>query len=133
METKDNRHKYEAVLQGVATLRSEQPKESKMEDLAEEPTEAQPQEQTTTRIRCSGAARRRYKKHLQREAGERAVQSGTQQTDAAATPPGTGEGGPSRAAKHSQSDPSTPSPSGVQTKKNPKSLSRKPMLRWLLV
>jgi hypothetical protein len=43
MGTKENRHKYEAVLQGVATLCSEQPKESK-EDLGEEPVEAQPQE-----------------------------------------------------------------------------------------
>jgi hypothetical protein len=60
MGTKGNRQKYEAVLQGVATLCSERPKESKEEDLGEEPVEAQPQEPETIRIRYSGAARRRY-------------------------------------------------------------------------
>jgi hypothetical protein len=44
METKENKNKYEAVLQGVATLCSEQPKESKKEDLGKQPAEAQPQE-----------------------------------------------------------------------------------------
>ena len=91
MGTKENRRKYEAVLQGVATLCSERPKESKKEDLGKEPAEAQPQEPKTIRIRYSGAARRRHKKQLQREAGERAVQAGTQQTDAAAVPPGNVE------------------------------------------
>jgi hypothetical protein len=99
MDTKDNQHKYEAVLQGMATLCSEQVKESEMEDLGEELAEAQPQEPKTTCIRYSGAARCRYKKQLQREAGEWAVKAGTQQTDAAATPSGTGEGSPSRAVK----------------------------------
>ena len=117
MGTKENRRKYEAVLQGVATLCSERPKESKKEDLGKEPAEAQPQEPKTIRIRYSGAARRRHKKQLQREAGERAVQAGTQQTDAAAIPPGTGEQGPSRAAKRSRLDSSIPSPSGVQQTK----------------
>jgi hypothetical protein len=112
METKEIRRKYEAVLQGVPTLCSERPKESKKEDLGEEPAEAQPQETKTTRIRYSGVARRRHKKQLQREAGERAVQAGTQQTDAAAIPPGNGEQGPSRAAKRSRLDSSIPSPSG---------------------
>ena len=120
MGTKENRHKYEAVLQGVATLCSERPKESKKEDLGKEPAEAQPQEPKTIRIRYSGAARRRHKKQLQKEAGERAVQAGTQQTDAAAIPPGTGEQGPSRAAKRSRLDSSIPSPSGVQQTKKPK-------------
>ena len=96
MGTKENRRKYEAVLHGVATLCSKRPKESKEEDLGEEPAETQPK---TPRIRYSGAARRRHKKQLQREAGERALQAGTQQTDAAAIPPGNGEQGPSRAAK----------------------------------
>jgi hypothetical protein len=73
LETKENRHKYEAVLKGVATLCSERPKESKKEDLGEEPAEAQPQEPKTIRKRYSGAARRRHKKQQQREAGERAV------------------------------------------------------------
>ena len=91
MGIKENRHKYEAAVQGVATLCSERPKESKKEDLGKEPAEAQPQEPKTIRIRYSGAARRRHKKQLQREAGERAVQAGTQQTDAAAVPPGNVE------------------------------------------
>jgi hypothetical protein len=94
----------------VATLCSERPKESKKEDLGEEPAEAQPQEPKTIRIRYSGAARRRHKKQQQREAGERAVQAVTQQTDAAAVPPATREPGPSRAAKHSRLDSSIPSP-----------------------
>jgi hypothetical protein len=63
--------------------------------------------------------RRRHKEQLQREAGERAVQAGTQ-TDAAAIPPGTGEQGPSRATKCSQLDSSIPSPSGVQHTTKPK-------------
>ena len=91
MGTKENRHKYDAVIQGVATLCSERPKKSKEEDLGKEPVEAQPQEPKTIRVRYSGAARHRHKKTLQREAGERAVQAGTQQTDAAAVPPGNGE------------------------------------------
>jgi hypothetical protein len=119
METKENKNKYEAVLQGVATLCSERPKESKEEDLGKEPAEAQPQESTTTRKRYSGAARRRYKKQQQREAGERAVQAGTQQTDAAAISPGPGKQGPSRAVKRSRLDSSIPSPSGGQIKKSP--------------
>jgi hypothetical protein len=131
MGTKGNRHKYEAVVQGVATLCSERPKETKKEDLGEEPAEAQRQEPKTTRIRYSGAARGRHKKQLQRKAGERAVQAGTQQTDAA-IPRVNGEQGPSRAVKRSRLDSSIPSPSSVQkTKKNLKSLSRKPTLRWL--
>jgi hypothetical protein len=117
MGTKENRHKYEAVLQGVATLCSERPKESKTKDLGEQPAEAQPQEPKTTRIRYSGAARRRHRKQLQREAGERAVQAGNQQTNAAAVPLGTGEQGPSRAVKRSRLDSSIPSPSGVQQTK----------------
>jgi hypothetical protein len=44
METKEIENRYEAVLQGVATLCSERPKESKKEDLGKEPAEAQPQE-----------------------------------------------------------------------------------------
>jgi hypothetical protein len=120
MGTKENRRKYEAVLHGVATLCSERPKESKKEDLGEEPDEAQPQEPKTTRIRYSGAAKRRHKKQQQREAGERAVQSGTQQTDAAAIPPGNGKQGPSRAVKRSRLDSSIPIHSGVQKTKKPK-------------
>ena len=101
----------------MVTRCSERPKESEIDDLGEKPAMAQPQESRTTRLRYSGAVRRRYKKQLQREDGERAVQAGTQQTDA--NPPVTEEGGPSRAAKCSRSDPSTPSPSGVeQTKKS---------------
>jgi hypothetical protein len=120
MGTKENRYKYEAVLQGVATLCSERQKESKKDDLGEEPAEAQPQEPKTTRIRYSRVARRRHKKQLQREAGEWAVQAVTQQTDAAAIPPATGEQGPSRAARRLRLDSSIPSPSGVQQTKKPK-------------
>jgi hypothetical protein len=108
-----NQNKHEAVLQGVATLCSKRPKESKTDDLGEKPATAQPQESRTTRARYSGAARSRYKKQLQREAEERAVQAGTQLPDEAANPPGTEEGGPSRASKRSRSDSSTPSLSGV--------------------
>ena len=93
-----------AVLQGVATLCSERPKESKKEDLGKEPAEAQPQESATTRKRYSGAARRRYKKQQQREVGERAVQAVTQQTDAAAISPGSREQGPTRAVRRSRLD-----------------------------
>ena len=66
-----------------------------------------------------GAARCRHKKQLRKEAGERAVQATTQQTDTAANPPRTEEGSPSRAGKHSRSHPSTPSPSGAQQTKKP--------------
>ena len=118
METEENKNRYEAVLQGVATLCSERPKESK--DLGKQPAEAQPQESTTTRKRYSGATRRRYKKQQQRKAGERAVQAGIQQTDAAAISPGPGEQGPSRAVKRSRLDSSIPSPSGIQVTKKPK-------------
>jgi hypothetical protein len=120
METEENKNRYEAVLQGVATLCSERPKESKKENLGKQPAEAQPQESTTTRKRYSGAARHRYKKQQQREAGEWAVQAGTQQTNAAAISPGPGEQGPSRAVKCSRLDSSIPSPSGVQVTKKPK-------------
>jgi hypothetical protein len=116
----DNQNQYEAVLQGVATLCSKRPKESKTDDLEEEPAKGQPQGSRTSQVRYSAAARCRYKKHLQKETGEWAVQASTQQTDAAVNPPGTEEGGPSKAAKHSQSDPSTPSPSGVEQTKKPK-------------
>jgi hypothetical protein len=133
METKENENRYEAVLQGVATLCSKRPKESKKENLGKEPAEAQPQESTTTRKRYRGAARRRHKKQQQRKAGERAVQAVTQQTDAAAISPGPGEQGPSRAVKRSLVDSRTPSPSGVQQTKNPKSLSRERTLRRLQV
>ena len=129
---RQNQNKHEALLQGVATLCSERPNESKTDDLGEEPAKAQPQESRTTCARYSRAVRSRYKKQLQREAGKRAVQAGTQLPDAAANPPGTEEGGPSRAAKGSRSDLSTPSPSGVQKKKT-QSLSRNPMLRRLLI
>jgi hypothetical protein len=120
METKEIENRYEAVLQGVATLCSERLKESKKEDLGKEPAEAQPQESATTRKRYSGAARRRHKKQQQREAGERAVQAVTQQTDAAAISPGSGKQGLSRAVKRSWLDSSIPSPSGEQITKKPK-------------
>jgi hypothetical protein len=103
METKEIENRYETVLQGVATLCSERPKESK-EDLGKEPAEVQPQASATIRKRYSRAARRRHKKQQQREAGERAVRAVTQQTDAAAISPGSGEQGPSRAVKHSRLD-----------------------------
>ena len=61
--------------------------------------EEKPQESRTANARYSGAARRRYKKQLQKEAGERAAQTITQQNDAAANTPGTEDGGPSRAVK----------------------------------
>jgi hypothetical protein len=47
METEVNQNKYEAVLQGVVTLCSERPKESKADDLGKGPPKAQPQESRT--------------------------------------------------------------------------------------
>ena len=47
MDTEVNQNKHEAVLQGVATLCSERPKESKTDDLGKGPAKAQPQESRT--------------------------------------------------------------------------------------
>ena len=49
MDTEVKQNKYEAVLQGVATLCYERPKESNTDDLGEGPLKAQPQESRTKR------------------------------------------------------------------------------------
>jgi hypothetical protein len=60
------------------------------------------------------------KKKLQKKAGERTVHASTQETDAAANPSRTEEGGPSKAVKHLRLDLGTPSPSSAQQIKKPK-------------
>ena len=47
MDTEVNQNKHEAALQGVATLCSEQPKESKIDNLGKGPVKVQPRKSRT--------------------------------------------------------------------------------------
>lgn len=103
------------VLQGVASLGSERPEESTVAGASS--TEACPK----TRVRYSGAARRRYKKQmqLQRE-GEVATAKSTP-SEAVSAPEGTGGSGPARTAKRPRPEPTnTPSPPLKQPDKRPR-------------
>ena len=102
METKNTSIKYEEVLRGVATLCSKRTKDSMTGDLEKEPAKAQMQGSSIPCVRYSGAARWKHKRQLQKEAGEKAVQANTQQTDAAADSPRTEEGGLSNTHTHDQ-------------------------------
>jgi hypothetical protein len=120
MDTENTQKQYEKVPQVVAILCSERPKESKTRDLEKEPAKAQLQGSIKNRVRYSGAARRKHKKQLQKEAGEGPIQANTQETDAAAHSLTTEKGGPSTVVKRPRSGLSIPRPSGAQQKKRPK-------------
>ncbi|KMQ84920.1 hypothetical protein RF55_16883 [Lasius niger] len=105
---------------GVATLRGKRPEENRPDSLGMEPDMAQPQADKT-RIRFSGAARRRYKKQKQLEGKGEAGKPAPTPTNASVTTPRMGEPASTGTCKRLRSEQSTPSPSGaLQVGKRPK-------------
>jgi len=93
------------VLQGVAPLWSERPEECNSGALK-------------TRVRYSGAARRRYKKQLQKEGGATKAQIPPAEADSS---PGPSSGGaPTVALKRARPGNNTPSPIDTRQGKRPK-------------
>ncbi|KMQ89205.1 rni-like protein [Lasius niger] len=106
-----NSNNLSEVLQGVATLGGERPKENRPNSLGMKPDKAQPQAGKT--LRYSGAARRRYKKQKQLEGKGEVEKPAPTFTTASATTPRTGELASTGSSKRHRSEQSTPSPSGA--------------------
>ena len=103
------------VLQGVASLGSERPEESS--EAGASSSGAPPK----TRVRYSGAARRRYKKQMQIQAEGAVTATNTTPPGTVSDPEAKGGSGQVRTEKRPRPEPtSTPSPSNRQPDKRPR-------------
>lgn len=108
METNNNKNFSEA-LEGLATLSSKSPEKQDTGSA------------TKTRVRYSGAARRRYKKQMQAAGLKGAAKPSTEPKPAESSTPRTGEQVSEGAVKRPRQELSTPSPTtSKQPEKRPK-------------
>lgn len=115
MSVSSNNNNLIKVLQGVASLGSELPEESSAAGASS--TGAHPK----TRVRYSGAARRRYKKQMQQQEVGKVNATKSTPPEAASASEGIGGSEQARTVKRPRSEPaSTPSPSQKHTDKRPR-------------